>query len=957
MPQDAEEGRDAKIDAVVAEIVRLRESGHEVDLSAMLAKHPEIADSVEAFLKDQDFFDKAAGRDSKASVDTDADKARETRVRPEESDSQEPVGEIEPEPGTTSVLVLPAEFASGKQAFGRYHIEKLLGEGAMGAVYLAHDNELGRKVALKVPKFTPDNADRLGKRFRREAQAAAKLHHRNICPVYDVGRIDGVDYLTMAYIDGKPLSAYVRPEKPLAQRQIALVIRKLAMALQAAHDAGVVHRDLKPSNVIIDREGEPVVMDFGLAGRVDVSRDSRLTKSGTILGTPAYMSPEQIEGVQKLIGPRSDIYALGVVMFELLTGRLPFRGSPASVMGKVLVAKPPAIVDLRADADPQLAKICEAMMVKHPTKRVASMTEVADKLTHWIRQSRTAEQTAGTSTSTEPPPEQNIVTTGEEMAALPGQAASRRQDDSNEISDARKTHQVAPAGMYFKTKAWFNSLPPRRRWLVAAAGAALPLLLLGVTILIKITIDAEGNTKVSVTRDEDSSSPIGDAAATGAGRLEPQVAGTANPKRANEATAYGPYINLFNGAGTSEWEHLGVFRVEGDELVADRKGAAKSRRIFEDFELEFEWKLERDGNSGVYYRAYPGAAINIWPNIQSAEFALDATDSPSAVADNGAFWNVLAPVNRPPISPDQFHAGKIVCQGSHVEHWIDGTLVLKYDTSTASFRQTLASSKNPWFEDEGPLPSGRIYLQSNVGEIRFRNIRVREIISAKVSQESIAAAPSIPADPSSPVERSSSQHSSALARPQRFLAASNARRMDEINRAAGASQGAIEAIWVTSDGSDIYWQQGDPHGWGSGNVKAGIWQATLHRPSTGDVPAKRVSRSFDYKPSVTDDGLYMICTKHPATNTVYQASRAHKSQSFSDPTPISTLTLAKRVHGASVSPDGKTLVYSEGSGLSAKLFVCHRSSRSDSWGPAAELHLERDQKFEIGFSSPRISCA
>lgn len=771
MAGNSGQDRDAQVDVLVAEVVRLRESGDEGKIADLLAQHPDLADSVEGFLRDQEFFARAA-QVSQASIDTDANEARQTQVKPRDRTDRpptvpaagssdvakiakrpavtnreptalapvpvgptsharpaaravgSPAGQVKPEPATTYVMALPADIAAGVRPFGRYRIEKLLGEGAMGAVYLAHDTQLDRKVALKTPKFNSDNAIRLGKRFRREAQSAATLHHRNICPVYDVGQIDGFDYLTMGYIEGKTLSAYVNPEKPLAQRQIALVIRKLALALQAAHDAGVVHRDLKPSNVIIDREGEPVVTDFGLAGRVDLSADSRLTKTGTILGTPAYMAPEQIEGVHKLIGPRSDIYSLGVVMYELLSGRLPFRGSPASVMGKVLVAKPPSLTDLRADMDPDLAKICDAMMVKHPAKRIALMKEVAERLTAWIRNSRQAEQTPPLSSSaTDPAPVRNMVTTGEEMAALPKQAGSRWRANPHEISDARQTHEVKPVGPLLKTKAWFSSLPPRSRWLVAAAGTALPFLVLwGVTILIKITIDDDGNVTKEVTRLED------DDRVSAESDLAPgKPAAGSDPPATESEVVYGPWIDLFDGSGRSEWEHLGVFRIEGNELVANTKGAAKSKQIFEDFELEFEWKLEQGGNSGVYYRADPGVAVNVWPNIQSAEFALDATDSPPAETANGALWNVLAPTTIPQIDPEQFRNAKIVCNGTEVEHWIGGMLVLKYDTSAPSFQQVLANAKNQWFKDEGPLPSGRIYLQSNVGEVRFRKIRIREI--------------------------------------------------------------------------------------------------------------------------------------------------------------------------------------------------------------------------------------
>ena len=790
MAGNSGQDRDAQVDVLVAEVVRLRESGDEGKIADLLAQHPDLADSVEGFLRDQEFFARAA-QVSQASIDTDANEARQTQVKPRDrtdrpptvpaagsSDAAKiakrpavtnreptalapvpvgptsharpaaravgsPAGQVKPEPATTYVMALPADIAAGVRPFGRYRIEKLLGEGAMGAVYLAHDSQLDRKVALKTPKFNSDNATRLGKRFRREAQSAATLHHRNICPVYDVGQIDGFDYLTMGYIEGKTLSAYVNPEKPLAQRQIALVIRKLALALQAAHDAGVVHRDLKPSNVIIDREGEPVVTDFGLAGRVDLSGDSRLTQSGTVLGTPAYMSPEQIEGKNDRIGPPSDIYSLGVVMYELLSGRLPFRGSPASVMGKVLVAKPPSLKDVRPDIDLDLAGICEAMMVKHPGKRTASMVKVAEKLTAWIRASRQAEQPPqATSSKVAPPPLPAIVTTGEEMAALSKQAASRWKVDSKEISDARRTNEVKPIGWWLKTKAWFDSLPPRNRWWIAAAGAAVPLLLLlGVTFIIKIKIDDDGNVTTEVTReptalaagpdDTTSSEPTtSDIASSNAASSEP-ISGSIRPATSAVGSgAYGPWIELLDSDRMNRWQ-LGAFRLVDNELIADRAGPpARTLDQFDNFELEFEWRLTDGANSGVFYRAPKPRPLD------GAEFQLSQNSRSEGGFGTGSLWGLFQTNEKIATEPGKYYQGRIYCNGSRVEHWIDGKLVVAYDTRSPEFKRAYDNRKSLAFQGGPPERRGTIALQSLSGEVRFRNIRIREIITPEALLQS-----------------------------------------------------------------------------------------------------------------------------------------------------------------------------------------------------------------------------
>jgi serine/threonine protein kinase len=195
----------------------------------------------------------------------------------------------------------------------------------MGAVYLAHDTQLDRQVAIKIPHFDRGDGPEVLERFYRESRAAATLDHPNICPVHDVGEIDGVHYLVMAYIEGKPLSDFVRRDKPIPPRQVATIVRKLALALHEAHSHGVVHRDLKPANIMTNKRRELVIMDFGLARLTNKSSqsESRLTQSGIVMGTPSYMSPEQVMGDRNAMGPPCDIYSMGVIMNELLTGRLP----------------------------------------------------------------------------------------------------------------------------------------------------------------------------------------------------------------------------------------------------------------------------------------------------------------------------------------------------------------------------------------------------------------------------------------------------------------------------------------------------------------------------------------------------------------------------------------------------------------------------------------------------------
>jgi hypothetical protein len=277
------------------------------------------------------------------------------------------------------------------ELFGRYRIVKLLGEGGMGAVYLAHDSQLDRPVALKVPTFSGDDAPRMLERFYREARAAAGIQHPNICPVHDFGAIDGVHYLTMAFIEGKSLAELLREaRKPMGMRQAAALARKLALALEEAHRRQVIHRDLKPSNVMVTRRGEPVVMDFGLARRGKAA-DSGLTQSGGVMGTPSYMAPEQARGDVEAMGPPCDIYGLGVMLYEMVAGRLPFVGADAmAVMAQVLMDQPRPPSAHRPDLDAQLEAVCLKAMAKRPEDRYRSMAELAAALGEYLKRATPA---------------------------------------------------------------------------------------------------------------------------------------------------------------------------------------------------------------------------------------------------------------------------------------------------------------------------------------------------------------------------------------------------------------------------------------------------------------------------------------------------------------------------------------------------------------------------------------
>jgi serine/threonine-protein kinase len=283
----------------------------------------------------------------------------------------------QPWPGAS--VASPAEGALPRP-FGPYRLVAVLGQGGMGTVYLADDPRLGRQVALKVPHFDPARAAEAAERFRREARAAAGVRHPNLVPVYEVGQVDGTDYLTMPYITGEPLSARLAREGPLPPTEAVRLALRIADAMEAVHRAGVVHRDLKPANILLDERGEPAVTDFGLA-RLVGGLDARLTGSGTVLGTPAYLAPEQVGCRPEAIGPRCDVYSLGVVLYEMLTGRVPFGGSRGEVLfHRVLSEDPEPPSGFCPGLDARLEAACLQALARRADRRFGSMAEFADAL-------------------------------------------------------------------------------------------------------------------------------------------------------------------------------------------------------------------------------------------------------------------------------------------------------------------------------------------------------------------------------------------------------------------------------------------------------------------------------------------------------------------------------------------------------------------------------------------------
>jgi serine/threonine protein kinase len=272
--------------------------------------------------------------------------------------------------------------AKGATPLGDYELLEPIARGGMGIVYKARQRRLNRIVAVKMilsGHFADkDDVDR----FYAEAEAAARLRHPHIVGIHEVGQCEGQHFFSMDYIDGKSLADLVR-EKPLLPEDAARHVKTISLAMQYAHDRGILHRDLKPANVLVDRSGQPLVTDFGLSKRVD--GDSQLTMPGGIIGTPSYMPPEQAAGKNEEVGVRSDVYSLGAILYQLLTGSPPFRSaSVAQTIQQVLHNEPAAPRVLNPNVPPDLETICLKCLQKEPGRRYHSAQELADELDRFL---------------------------------------------------------------------------------------------------------------------------------------------------------------------------------------------------------------------------------------------------------------------------------------------------------------------------------------------------------------------------------------------------------------------------------------------------------------------------------------------------------------------------------------------------------------------------------------------
>jgi len=331
---------------------------------------------------------------------------------------------------------------------GRYELRSQIARGGTAHVYLAHDILLDRPVALKVlyPELSTNNS--FVERFRREAQAAANLSHPNIVQIFDWGESENTYFIVMEYIDGEPLSSIIRTQSPIAADQAAAVAADIAKALGYAHRHGVIHRDVKPGNVLITQDGQVKVTDFGIARAIGA--DEQVTQTGLVMGTATYFSPEQAQGLE--VDGRSDIYSLGVVLYEMVTGRAPFTGeTPVAIAYQHVREQPASPRSINPAVPSALEAIILQAIAKLPADRFRSADEMRADLDRFVR---------GQTVLAKPPteaftgPATEVIDAGAINAHLSGE--DETEDD--EIIEQRATNT--------------------RKWLIAGGAIAIAIILL-----------------------------------------------------------------------------------------------------------------------------------------------------------------------------------------------------------------------------------------------------------------------------------------------------------------------------------------------------------------------------------------------------------------------------------------------------------------------------------------------
>ena len=778
-------------------------------------------------------------------------------------------------------------------SLGRFEILSVLGEGAFGTVYKAHDPQLDRDVAIKVPRFGAMQSAEDRERFLREARAAASLHHAQICPVHEVGTIDNRDYIVMAYIDGKPLSKVIQTQGKLSDKQIVSVIRKLALALQEAHDKGIIHRDLKPANIMINRKGEPVIMDFGLARR-DNSGDAQISQSGQIMGTPAYMSPEQARGDGKLVGPAADIYSLGVVLYELLCGRRPYEGTITEVIGQILhvPAEPPSAH--RPDIDSRLEQICLKAIAKKSTDRYASMKDFAAALAEFLKdpsaaaaESKLPAGTAGSeSVSTDRQKlAQQFIQQGQLPAALEAlepllssrdksQSAWAKQESAKLQADIQKWEDQAPSLISLSHK-----LMRKHDYTEAKK------------LLLQVPVSLRMDEMQEILRDAEDKEQECDL-------LLMEIETALRKEHAKELPGLVKrFLQLKPGHKEMRKLAEDLKQYGAEKAIKIRKG----HRSFDAAGAIWNWKTLAAVAGGfaalvlgVYFAVIAFSTPNGWVvvNVEDPAIVVSINGNEATFDDHGKKFKLKA---------TETGTIAISVNGVEIDTGNEEITVKKKETKQLTAKL---------------LPEGDV-------ELSFDGIVKVFTVSGKAPGENIAASDGV-----------------------RFASPPRRVELAELNT------GRTDAYpWVSTDGKRIYWESAssepNPH-----SVICVAERPDAQSPFTGRrelIPGRH--------PTLTGDELEMIYLGSAGgVQKLYRAQRDSLGESFSVVGEIPELRDQVNPKSPVLSEDGRLLIFQRTTAGKVEFVSCSRSDRNSAWGNPSPLKINPDPNWIDPITWPFISA-
>jgi serine/threonine protein kinase len=668
-----------------------------------------------------------------------------------------------------------------------YRIVQKLGEGGMGAVYLAEDAKLGRKVAIKTmrPELAAQKENR--DRFAREARAAATVESDYIVPILHVGEAsDGTPFIAMPFLKGEMLDSRIKREPVTPLGVLVKVAREVSDGLAAAHAAGLIHRDIKPGNIWLEGDlsaeelGRQIkrckILDFGLARSVDKD-DANLTASGAILGTPAYMAPEQARGEK--VDHRADLFSLGVTLYRMATGQGPFKGANAmAVLISLVNETPPPVRTLRPDLPPALANLIDQLMCKDASGRPQSAAEVATTVRQLVKDIQA--NRAGPAPIVQTPPLPSAVeasgsaprvlpvASDEDTARHAWESATSNEPDG-EADDGDDEPVAAPAR---------SSSAPRMALLIVAAVLGLGLLAWGASTLLLTTpegtltveindpevearfkdgklvlVGPDGKARYTLSAERSKKIDAGSYAIRVEGAVglvvdtsefslkkgdkvtvrvtfDPKVAKKPEPKKkdvpASGSKAKGPsdeadgFVSIFNGKDLTGWTTAQGGRgnwkvVDGAITCAGQLDHLYTESSdFGDFHLRAEVKLNALGNSGIYFRA--GKPLGLVTDYE-AQISTRADQQKT-----GSLYN-LARVNQSPVAGDTWFTYEIIARGDRIRLLVNGT-------ETAAYTETRP----------GRPRTGYIALQHHDPNttVQFRKIEVRRLDAMGVADRKAA---------------------------------------------------------------------------------------------------------------------------------------------------------------------------------------------------------------------------